>query len=79
MAANGRKMNAHGRKMKHRAQDRTKIAGLNIHGKGALRGIGEFTTREHLQKLTVVAADRQKWRVLAARRSCRRRTPKMAS
>ena len=32
---------------------------------GALRGIGEFTTREHLQKLTVVAADRQKWRVLA--------------
>jgi hypothetical protein len=26
-------MNAHGRKMKHRPQDRTKIAGWNIHGK----------------------------------------------
>ena len=32
---------------------------------GALRGIGEFTTREHLQKLNVVAADRQKWGILA--------------
>jgi hypothetical protein len=32
---------------------------------GALRGIGELTTQEHLQKLVEVAADRQKWRVLA--------------
>ena len=32
---------------------------------GALRVIGEFTLREHLQKLAAVAADRQKWRALA--------------
>ena len=57
-------MNAHGRKMKHRPQDRTKIAGWNIHGK-----LGNPAQREALgqdmreMKLDICVLSETRWQI----------------
>ena len=55
-------MNAHGRKIKHRPQDRTKIAGWNIHGKLANPAQREALGRDMREmRLDICALSETRW------------------